>query len=232
MFKRLMSMLFLILAACSPSSHVQSHKDYVLNADTKHSLEQWKGLILAGSQWSEKEQLVAVNDFINRIDYVMDIKQWHQADYWASPLETIIKKAGDCEDLAIAKYFTLVAMGMDESKLRLTYAKTADMRESHIVLSYSENPNAESLVLDNEQENITVISERQDLIPLYSFNEKGLWLEKTGTQSEYVASSSRLDLWRNLTQKMDVEAVNMTRMACLYQYSDLNNASAEAYCPS
>jgi predicted transglutaminase-like cysteine proteinase len=43
-------------------------------------------------------------------------------DDWASPLETPRNSAGDCEDLAIAKYFTPVALGILDAKMRLVYA--------------------------------------------------------------------------------------------------------------
>ena len=65
-------------------------------------------------------KLRAVNDFYNqRLAYMEDIDNWGQIDYWASPLESLGKGAGDCEDYAIGKYFTLTSLGVPDSKLRI-----------------------------------------------------------------------------------------------------------------
>ena len=49
-------------------------------------------------------------------------------DYWASPLETLDKGRGDCEDYAIAKYFSLLAAGVPVARLRLVYVRAHDRR--------------------------------------------------------------------------------------------------------
>ena len=49
-----------------------------------------------------------------------DDQHWHQADYWATPIETLASNGGDCEDFSIAKYFTLRELGVAEQCLRLT----------------------------------------------------------------------------------------------------------------
>ena len=40
-------------------------------------------------------------------------------DYWATPIEFMGTGAGDCEDYAIAKYFSLINLGIPEDKLRI-----------------------------------------------------------------------------------------------------------------
>src|ERR1700744_4250940 len=65
---------------------------------------------LAGKD--DATRLRAVNDFFNqRLAYMEDIDNWGVQDYWASPLESLGKGAGDCEDYAIGKYFTLTTLG-------------------------------------------------------------------------------------------------------------------------
>ena len=44
-------------------------------------------------------------------------------DYWATPVESLRKGEADCEDYAIAKYFTLRQLGVADDKLRITYYK-------------------------------------------------------------------------------------------------------------
>ena len=64
-------------------------------------------------------KLDALNQFFNRrIQSREDIDVWGQVDYWASPMEMMEKGAGDCEDFAIAKYFSLVALGMAQMLCR------------------------------------------------------------------------------------------------------------------
>ena len=136
----------------------------------------------------------AVNDFVNKVEFIDDIYHWGKQDYWATPLQTLVTKAGDCEDLSIAKYFTLTAMGVEEEKLRLTYVKALDINRAHMVVSYFNKPNAEPLVLDNLNPKILPASQRNDLLPVYSFNANGLWLTKRNATARYAGSSDRVGL--------------------------------------
>jgi predicted transglutaminase-like cysteine proteinase len=151
----------------------------------------------------EAQQLRAVNDFFNRrIRYAEDIDTWGEVDYWASPIETLSKGAGDCEDFAIAKYFTLVALGMPDAKLRMVYVR-ANIAGSpggpvpHMVLAYYARPDAEPLVLDNLEPRIEPAGARPDLSPVFSFNADGLW---QGVGSIRAAGDPivRLSHWREV----------------------------------
>ncbi len=54
---------------------------------------------------SETEKLQQINDFFNqKINFAEDIDVWGKPDYWATPLESLGRQAGDCEDYSIAKY--------------------------------------------------------------------------------------------------------------------------------
>lgn len=162
----------------------------------------WKNLINTPSKLSEQEKLQKVNDFFNQnTAFVDDSILWNSADYWASPIEFLLKGAGDCEDYSIAKYFTLVEMGVAENKLRINYVTALALNQAHMVLTYYESPNAEPLVLDNLQPIIKPASQRQDLIPIYSFNGTNLWLAKNTANGSPAGSSDQLSLWQNLKQK-------------------------------
>ena len=223
--------LFLLIG-CSPSSPVDTAGTGGISMETTLRLELWKSLITMGTDWSDQQRLTVVNDFINELDFVEDIQQWSKDDYWATPLETLVSRGGDCEDFAIAKYFTLIAMGIEKDKMRLTYAKTVATDEAHLVVTYHEKGSHEPLVLDNIDLNITRSSQREDLLPIYSFNVEGIWLEKREKSAQYVAQSSRLALWNELLKKMDVEASDDTEIACLYQSYDLLNPIARTNCTS
>jgi predicted transglutaminase-like cysteine proteinase len=117
----------------------------------------WEDLIHKDKSPSDREKLKKVNDFYNsRIRFVSDIDLWGMQDYWATPIEFLCKKAGDCEDFAIAKFFTLKAMGVAEEKLNIAYVKALQYNIAHMVLTYYSEAGAEPLILDNHGFNARV----------------------------------------------------------------------------
>ena len=64
------------------------------------------------------EQIRAVNLFLNDWQYKSDIQNYGRRDYWATPLE-FLRRSGDCEDYAIAKYVSLRQIGFAPEQLRL-----------------------------------------------------------------------------------------------------------------
>ncbi|MCU7945323.1 MAG: transglutaminase-like cysteine peptidase [Candidatus Thiodiazotropha sp. (ex Cardiolucina cf. quadrata)] len=154
----------------------------------------------------EVEKLKLVNDFFNQIPYQSDATLWDQKDYWATPLELLVREGGDCEDYSIAKYFTLKEMGVADEKLRIMYVKSVELNQSHMVLTYYPNPSAIPKVLDNLNPQLLSASSRMDLMPVYSFNADGLWLAKSLGKGKKVGSSKRLSLWQEVKQRMREEA--------------------------
>jgi predicted transglutaminase-like cysteine proteinase len=163
----------------------------------------WQQLMVTGKTLPERDKLQQVNDFFNRhITFSSDLVVWLKNDYWATPVELLAKGAGDCEDFSIAKYFTLIETGVDESKLRITYVKALQLNLPHMVLTYFESPQAVPLVLDNLMPNISSATERSDLLPVYSFNGSSLWLTKIKENSQPVGNVDRLNMWTDLKQRM------------------------------
>ena len=74
----------------------------------------WRELIAQGQRenWSEQRKLTEVNRFFNRLRFIDDYLLWGMKDYWAVPLEFLGAAAGDCEDYSIAKYFSLLELGV------------------------------------------------------------------------------------------------------------------------
>jgi predicted transglutaminase-like cysteine proteinase len=148
-------------------------------------------------------KLHAVNDFYNqRLAYMEDIDNWGQVDYWASPLESLGKGAGDCEDYAIGKYFTLTSLGVPHARLRMVYVRASIAGApngfvAHMVLAYYPTPDAEPLVLDNLQPVIRLAGERPDLAPVFSFNAEGLW-QGVGSIRANGDPLTRLSKWREV----------------------------------
>jgi predicted transglutaminase-like cysteine proteinase len=163
----------------------------------------WEEIIHNDKSPSDREKLQKVNHFYNsRIRFVSDIDLWGVQDYWATPIEFLCKNAGDCEDFAIAKYFTLKAMGVAEEKLNIAYVKAIQLNIAHMVLTYYSEPGAEPLVLDNLIDSIDPASKRTDLMPVFSFNGSGLWTAKERGKGKMAGTADRLKPWQGLMQKM------------------------------
>lgn len=158
------------------------------------------------SALDEPQRLREVNDFFNRrLAFKDDSVTWGVPDYWATPLESLEKRAGDCEDYAIAKYFSLAASGVPTARLRMVYvrARLGGQSLAHMVLAYYAQPDAEPLILDNLRPEVLPASQRPDLTPVFSFNTEGLW-QGVGpvTAGDPLA---RLSLWRELVAKARAE---------------------------
>ncbi len=177
------------------------------------SVQQWRNLLQRLDGQSEKQKLKQINNFFNkRIRFVDDIQVWKSNDYWATPLETLARAQGDCEDFTIAKYSSLLLLGIPTEKLRLTYVKarrggpTSKLTQAHMVLAYYPEPGAVPLILDNLIGQIRPAHRRPDLTPVYSFNSAGLWVD--GVAKAAVKNpEARLSRWRDLLTRMQAEGL-------------------------
>lgn len=163
----------------------------------------WQHLINTASALSDADKLKSANDFFNQnTAFVEDKVLWNKEDYWATPTEFIARGAGDCEDYSIAKYFTLVKMGIDENKLRITYVKALVLNQAHMVLTYYESPSHIPLILDNLTPTIQSAVQRKDLEPVYSFNGSSLWLSRNKDAINPDSDSGQLSIWADLKERL------------------------------
>lgn len=172
----------------------------------------WRELQAQSAQQTEAIKLQRVNDFFNRrTRFGDDLEIWGKSDYWATPLETLGRGEGDCEDFAIAKYVTLKLLGVPSGKMRLTYVKAriggprSTVVQAHMVLSYYPAPDAEPLVLDNLISDIRPASRRTDLTTIFGFNTEGLWVG--GMVPRAASGSQRLSKWQSLLVRMREEGI-------------------------
>jgi predicted transglutaminase-like cysteine proteinase len=174
--------------------------------DGAERVRAWRDLIDREQGQPLTERLNAVNDFFNALPFVDDEIHWHIDDYWATPIEFLGTDGGDCEDFAIAKYFTLIELGVPESRLQITYVKAVRLNQAHMVLAYYATPVADPLVLDNLVAEVLPGSSRADLVPVYSFNGQGLWVSRARGRGKRVGGSERLSLWQDLITRMNSPA--------------------------
>lgn len=185
----------------------QAHSRY--GAKAAETVSRWLQLLRLPATTPEAEKLARVNDFWNQnVRSAEDMEIWQQADYWATPLESLGRGAGDCEDYAIGKYFSLIALGVPPERLRFVYVRAriggpaSGEQIAHMVLGYYPTPNAVPLVLDNLISSILPATQRRDLTPVFSFNAQGVYVD-----GKTAAPVDRIGRWRDLLIKMEREGV-------------------------
>jgi predicted transglutaminase-like cysteine proteinase len=161
---------------------------------------------------SELERLEQVNRFFNFFRFIDDKILWGVSNYWATPIEFIGVNGGDCEDYSIAKYFTLLELGIADEKMRITMVKALKLNQYHMVLAYYDTPNAIPLILDNIDGVIKPANQRNDLIPIYSFNASQLWLNKEKGRGVISGKSSKLKLWRELRERITTSKLKQPKL--------------------
>lgn len=169
----------------------------------------WTQMLESANNATEDEKLLRVNQFFNRnVQYTDDIILWKKSDYWATPLELMGMRAGDCEDYTIAKYFSLLQLGIPNQQLRLIYVKAqiggpqSKLFQAHMVLGYYPTPDAVPLILDSLVTTLEPANKRPDLRPVFSFNSEGLWI---GNKSMQADPTARLSRWRDLLARTNEE---------------------------
>jgi len=177
----------------------------------EQTVKSWERLIIHGRNQSLEDQLQLTNGFFNeRVRWVSDEEVWGTEDYWATPLESMGKARGNCEDFSIAKYATLLLMGVDPESLRLIYvkAKRGGLTQAHMVLAWYASATTPPLILDNIDFTILPANERGDLFPVFSFNAQALWVgNKTAPSS--ANPINRLSRWRSVLSKMRDEGFDL-----------------------
>ena len=182
-------------------------------ATSAQKFRDWQKLVADTHKTDDADQQIKkVNEFWNRrMQFTEDTEAWGQSDYWATPMESLGHEKGDCEDFAIAKYFTLLSAGMDVSQLRLIYVKarmggaTSNITQAHMVLAFYSDPDAEPQILDNLLSDIRPASRRQDLSPVFSFNGQGIWAGVSASGSASSTSTKRLSRWEELLARARAE---------------------------
>lgn len=178
------------------SGRLQGWQEFVRRSD---------GLPAGDAQGQQEAQLLApVNRFFNRVRSTTDQELWGADDYWATPAEMLSINGADCEDYAIAKYFTLKELGVPVARLRLVYATTRLSKNAHMVLAYYPAGGADPLILDNFEERIKPARDRPDLTPVFTFNDDDVQLaQKNAPAAVFGVGSNRK--WASVLAKLQRE---------------------------
>ncbi|ALR95799.1 transglutaminase-like cysteine peptidase [Vibrio alginolyticus] len=145
-----------------------------------------------------KHRLLITHDFYNRIIYTQDMTLWGQKDYWATPEETLRRFKGDCEDIAIAKYFSLLRQGMPSDRMRLVYLllPSTNPKIYHLVLEYH-HEDGRVYVLDNRYNEIHQADDEHRVQTVVTFDLHNMWIN-----DQHVGDSQvRMKKWAALLER-------------------------------
>jgi predicted transglutaminase-like cysteine proteinase len=158
----------------------------------------WQKILRDNQHLTEFDKVRTVNEFFNTLNFIQDDTNNH----WSTPLETVLRNGGDCEDLVIAKYFTLRASGIDPSKLRIAHMRAPGRKLDHMVLLYRPDGNSKNaIILDNLTNYTGPLSKRTDLKLVFSFNEEAIWVkDRLGKTRK--TSVMGLKKWTNLQHRV------------------------------
>lgn len=121
---------------------------------------------------SMEAQVNAVNNYVNKVRYIEDSKNYGKSDYWATPAE-FFARGGDCEDFAIAKYAMLKQLGVPENQMRIAIVQDKIKNIPHAVLIVytAKGP----MLLDNQIKRTSEVASIDRYKPIYSINATGWW---------------------------------------------------------
>lgn len=159
-----------------------------VNTTNGHNvLSKWKNDLASLKGQPLKQMAASVNTMINKTRYVSDNRNWGKSDYWATPVE-FFTKGGDCEDYAIAKYASLRALGVPESRMRVAIVQDMVKNIPHAILVVYGDDGA--YILDNQSEAMKYADNIKKYKPIFSINRTGWWLHKAPTTGGTVLASA------------------------------------------
>lgn len=123
-----------------------------------------------------ERQVEAVNAIVNAGRWVSDEDNYGSSDLWATPGQ-FLARGGDCEDYAVAKFFSLARLGVAPERMRILVVHDAGRDLVHAVLALATDRGM--LVLDNLNPEVLPFERVPHYRPLYSVNLDNLWLHDT-----------------------------------------------------
>jgi predicted transglutaminase-like cysteine proteinase len=157
-----------------------SPSDQAVINEFKAQIENMRGLPL-------NKMVVQVNDLVNSKRYITDSRNYGQTDYWATPVE-FLRKGGDCEDYAIAKYTALRALGVPEDRLRVVILQDMQKNIPHAVLVVYTDQGP--VLLNNQIKRAVKVSSVDHYKPIFSINRHAWWLHSKPKATVTVVASS------------------------------------------
>ena len=144
-------------------------------------LKSLRYLLDRGSELSRKRQLRLVNRYVNKRRYRRDRREVSLSvvpegeatlrNHWTTLLD-FMRRGGDCEDFAVAKYFLLRELGVPAEDMRVVITWERDARDYHAVLAVRQDDGT-ALLLETDDTILRGSHRRYRYI--YAVNEEGIW---------------------------------------------------------
>ncbi|MDE1152010.1 MAG: transglutaminase-like cysteine peptidase [Micavibrio sp.] len=132
------------------------------------------------------------------VKYTSDMESSGLPEYWASPLETINSKKGDCEDFAILKYYAMRYLDVPPERLYIVgvgvhgsaslnhatlIVDTAEDPQQNFLQRWLEKPKAHTpsfsiLEDDGTKDGKLLDMQTTNYRPFYALNENSIWMLK------------------------------------------------------
>ena len=141
-------------------------------ACTSAGLKSWREVFMAAKGKPPITMLKTVNQYFNRWPYKIDQELYGVSEFWATPKE-FMKRSGDCEDYAIAKFFVLRDLGLTNEEMRVVILMDNIRRIGHAVLAVYHADDI--LILDSLSDLIFSHRKYRHYRPQYSMNETTRW---------------------------------------------------------
>lgn len=149
------------------------HESQMRAGGSRKILQDWRNDLAPLKNLPVREMAERVNNLMNEKPYIIDSKNWGQSDYWETPVE-FMKKGGDCEDFAIAKYMSLLELGIPEERMRIAIVQDTQKNIPHAVLAlYADD---EVYILDNQIKSLVDGGREGRYRPIFSINRQAWWL--------------------------------------------------------
>jgi predicted transglutaminase-like cysteine proteinase len=130
-------------------------------------------IVDAGRQREGRARLGEINRSVNlAIRPMTDLAQYGQEDVWSSPLVTLYRGAGDCEDYAIAKFVALRMAGIPAEDLRIVVLTDVIRGEGHAVAAVRFD--GRWLILDNRRMAMVEDMAYRNYRPLFVIGQSGV----------------------------------------------------------
>lgn len=104
------------------------YQTHMQNPDNCRIVNNWLSKLGNLQKLSWKERVNRVNKIVNSgIAYVPDRYTYKEREHWATPVEVIKKRKGDCEDFAILKCYALWRAGIPLDRIYFTAVSDSQM---------------------------------------------------------------------------------------------------------
>lgn len=174
------------------------HESLMQDDDNRAAYNTWMSQFDHLKNKSIAEKAQAVDAAIDKaITYKNDDVVYQRGDYWATPMQTIANKSGDCDDFTILKYYTLRHLGVPADRMYAAAVGSEGGKLDHMTLLVNtseegvlksawgwaaqkftggEKP-VDFVILDNDSSELGKLVEQKDsrYKPYAAMNEKGFW---------------------------------------------------------